>query len=195
MSNDASSVPATAASPAVTSLLPPDRRLEASRLALRAAMTPPPPVVKPAGSSLVDKLRVVPPVNSLLSHPAVATARDTLRQWWTAHPWRPLLAVGVEAGKQAIVPLARRHPARLIGAAMVGGALLSRWRPWKWLIVSAAPAVAASLLPTLLSRAATRIPLSALLKIVGASSSARARAPNASSSPVVVPTARVPDKP
>lgn len=151
-------------------LLPPETRLESSRLALRAAMTPPPTTAKPASGALVDKLRAVPPLDALLSHPAVSTARDTLRQWWLAHPWRPLLTVGIEAGKQAVMPLARRHPMRLLGAAMLGGAVLSRWRPWKWIIASAAPALAASLLPTLISRAATRIPLSALLKIVGSSS-------------------------
>jgi len=183
MSTDASST-----HPAVdkaASLLPPETRLESSRLALRAAMTPPPPEAKPVGGSLIDKLRVVPPVNALLSHPVVSTARDTLRQWWLAHPWRPLLTVGVEAGKQAVVPLARRHPVRLLGAAMLGGALLSRWRPWKWIIASAAPALAASLLPTLISRAATRIPLSALLRIVGSSpSAARARDTGAPVQPV-----------
>lgn len=157
-----------------TALLPPETRLAASRLALRAAMVPPPPqpgTAKPA--ALLDKLRVAPPIDALLSNPTVASVRETVEQWWRTHPWRPVVTVGFEAGKQAIVPLARRHPVRLLGAAALAGAVLTRWRPWKWIIASAAPALLASMLPTLLSRAATRIPLAALLRIAGITPRAR----------------------
>jgi pimeloyl-ACP methyl ester carboxylesterase len=145
----------------------PEARLQASRAAMRTAMLPESAVVDVKGRPSTGKPGLAPRIGMLLSHPVVSTLRATVQQWWAAHPWRPVMTIGVEAGRQMMVPLAREHPARLLGAAMLGGAILSRWRPWKWLIASAAPALLASMLPTLISRLATRIPVSTLLRLVG----------------------------
>lgn len=188
MSTEAQSV----TPPVVPQALPPEARLAASRLALRTAMLPE-PVVAPLGTSrpLIDKLGPLgAPVASVLSHPVVATVRDTIEQWWRNHPWRPVLTVAGEAAKQTMVPMARQHPARVLGVAVIAGAVLSRWRAWKWLLASTVPALLASMLPTMISKAAARLPLSTLLKLVGATVG-RSRAAAAPSKPravVVVPS-------
>ena len=152
-----------------STLLPPQQRLEASRSSLRTAMQPQPPVSAPGSSrSLIGRIKLASSsVDGVLTHPVVETLRDTARHWWMTHPWRPALIVGLEAVNQLAVPVARRHPLRLLGVAMLGGAVLSRLKPWKWLLKSAGPALAASMLPALISRLATRIPVSTLIKAFG----------------------------
>lgn len=46
--------------------------------------------------------------------------------------WPLALVAGLanEAGRQALQPMAQRHPYALVGAAMAGGALLVCARPW-----------------------------------------------------------------
>jgi len=155
----------------LASAVPPEARLEASRLAMRVAMTPEPPKPKSADGSMLDKLLHAPKVQTLLSNSVVSTLTDTVKQWWLAHPWRPLLTAGAEAASQMMVPVAQRHPVRVLAVAMLGGAVLSRWRPWKWLLATAGPALLASMLPSLISRVATRVPLKTLLRLVGVASS------------------------
>ena len=148
--------------------LPPQQRLEASRTSLRVAMQP--GITESASDrpSLIGRLGLLSSsAGNLLSHPVVETLRDTARQWWLTHPWRPVIVIGFEAANQLAVPVARKHPLRLLGAAMLGGAILSRLKPWKWLLMSAAPTLAASMLPTLISRLARRIPVSTLIKAFG----------------------------
>ena len=149
-------------------LLPPQQRLEASRASLRVAMTPDPslPAAKKAG--LLGKLGLGASLDGALSHPLVATLRDTATQWWANHPWRPVIVVGLEAANQLAIPVARKHPLRLLGVAMLGGAILSRLKPWKWILLSAGPTLALSMLPTLISRLAARyLPVSTLIKAFG----------------------------
>ena len=152
-----------------STLLPPQQRLEASRLSLRGAMQPQSPAGLPSPSrGLIGRIKLASSsVDGVLTHPVIQTLRDTARHWWMTHPWRPALIVGLEAVNQLAVPVARRHPLRLLGVAMLGGAVLSRLKPWKWLLKSAAPALAASMLPALISRLATRIPVSTLIKAFG----------------------------
>ena len=152
-----------------STLLPPQQRLEASRTSLRVAMQPhPPATASEAPRGLIGRLKLASSsVDGVLGHPVVETLRDTARHWWMTHPWRPAIIVGLEAVNQLAVPVARKHPLRLLGIAMLGGAILSRLKPWKWLLKSAGPALAASMLPALISRLATRIPVSTLIKAFG----------------------------
>ena len=56
----------------------------------------------------------------------------------------------------------------VLAVAMLGGAILSRLKPWKWILVSAGPTLALSMLPTLMSRLAARhLPVSTLIKAFG----------------------------
>ena len=138
-------------------------------------------------SGLRGRLSALPPaVEGLMAHPVVSLLKDTVRTWWASHPWRPFVAVGGVAAKEMMVPLARQHPGRLLGGAMLAGALLSRWRPWKWLLVGVGPAVVASMLPTLISNLATRLPMAALLKAVGMGSAT----PDRTVEPVAVAVVR-----
>ena len=168
MSSTPSSGP-TGTGLATSSPSTPDARLTASRLAMRSAMLPAASTAsakKPSG--LRGRLGALPPaVEGLMSHPVVSLLKDTVRTWWASHPWRPFVAVGGIAAKEMMVPLARKHPGRLLGGAMLAGAVLSRWRPWKWLVFGVGPAVVASMLPTLISNIATRLPMAALLKAAG----------------------------
>ena len=158
---DALSKPAT--------LLPPQQRLEASRTSLRVAMQPQPRgPVSTARPGLLDRVKLASSsIDGALGHPVVEILRDTVRHWWRTHPWRPAIIVGAEAVNQLAVPVARKHPLRLLGAAMLAGAIVSRLRPWKWLLLSVAPALAASMVPTLISRLAKRIPVKTLIKAFG----------------------------
>ena len=167
MSNDPTSLPRPASVGTAAVQAAPETRLAASRLAMRVAMLPDRPGSPPRSKALIDRLGLATPVQTLVANPVVATLRDTVEQWWRTHPWRPFVLVGVEAAGQAMVPIARKHPMRVVGVAMLGGAVLSRWTPWKWILASTVPTVAVSMLPTLLSRVATRLPLSLLLKLVG----------------------------
>lgn len=155
--------------------LAPKARLDASRAALRLAMLPEVPAAvntsqRPGGESLLSS-----PINALRRNPLVSTVLDTARQWWATRSWRPIVSVGIEAASQMVVPMARRYPGRVVAIVMVGGALLSRWRTWKWIVVTTVPALAASLVPTLISRLASRLPLSTLLNLAGLSSTTAPR--------------------
>lgn len=155
---------------AAADAMAPETRLKASRQALRAAMLPPPPDASgsapapaPQGTSLPAR------VGTLLSHPVLAAVRDGVRRWWHKRAWRPAVIIGAEVARKSMVPLARRHPARLLGGAMLAGAVLSRIGPWKWIARRTAPALLASILPSLAMRLAPRIPLSTLLQAAGLS--------------------------
>ena len=150
-------------------LLPPQQRLEASRTSLRIAMQPQPrQAVSTARPSLLGRLKLASSsIDGALAHPVVDLLRDTACQWWRTHPWRPAIIVGAEAVNQLAVPVARKHPLRLLGAAMLAGAIVSRLKPWKWLLLSAGPALAASMVPALISRLARRIPVATLIKAFG----------------------------
>lgn len=156
-----------------------EARLQASRAALRTAMLPRSPDAAADAGRPPSKTGLPARVGALLSHPVVETLRDTVRQWWYNHPWRPAITVGVEAGSRMMVPLARRHPGRLLAGAMVAGAVLSRVKPWKWIVASVAPSLLASMLPSLLSRIASRVPPSTLLRLVGGSSEPARAVPTA----------------
>ena len=63
----------------------------------------------------------------------------------------PILIAGnmaADAVQTTVQPIAQRHPFSLVLGAAVAGALLSWFKPWRWLF---APAVVASLLPQILS--------------------------------------------
>ncbi|MEO8856528.1 MAG: hypothetical protein ABI343_06000 [Burkholderiaceae bacterium] len=68
-----------------------------------------------------------------------------------------------EAVESAVAPVARRNPLALVLGAAVGGALLVAGKPWRWLF---APAVMATLVPQLVSRAVRHAPGIPWLKLL-----------------------------
>lgn len=161
------------------SLLPPDQRLEASRAALRLAMQTKRGAATATGAPPTGRLGSIgAALGGVTGHPVIATLRDTVRQWWLTHPWRPALIIGAEAANQLAVPIARRHPLRLLAVALAAGAVLSRLKPWKWIVVGLGPTLFVSMLPTLISRIVARyLPVATLLKAYGAAKQAGGEAP------------------
>ena len=53
------------------------------------------------------------------------------RLWWRRHPARPVLNIASDAGALALKPLVRRHPLASVSIAMVAGAAMVVWKPWR----------------------------------------------------------------
>jgi len=82
--------------------------------------------------------------DALSDLPAAAIAVRWLRRWWAGHPWRTTFEFARDAGEELARPLAKKHPWWLLVGALVGGMLLTRAKPWRWL---SGGALLAGLLP------------------------------------------------
>lgn len=85
----------------------------------------------------------------------------------------PMLIAGhiaKDAVESAVAPVAQRNPLALVLGAAVGGALLVAGKPWRWLF---APAVMATLVPQLVSRAVRHAPGIPWMKLVSSFVGAR----------------------
>ena len=67
-----------------------------------------------------------------------------------------------DALKSAVSPFAQRNPLGLVLGAAICGAVVAWTRPWRWLT----PALLATLLPQLVSRAVAETPASAWTKVL-----------------------------
>lgn len=65
--------------------------------------------------------------------PPAASAANALAQWWTAHPLHEATAGVAIIANAALLPLAQRHPVRLVAGGLLVGGLLAWSRPWQWL--------------------------------------------------------------
>lgn len=108
-------------------LLTPTQRLQQSRERMRLSLTPPPQEEADHGPSLGQTLR---------QHPLLASAVEALQLWWEGHPWRPATFVAGGLVREALVPLARRHPIGLVLAAMMLGGSLAWFRPVRGMVKS-----------------------------------------------------------
>lgn len=153
---DAGGVPAADAMPALSAV----QRLEQTRERLRAVLTPATKAQaggeRTRGASWEQRLRSVPGVSLLV---------DVVQAWWQQHPLRAGSLVAREVSRAALRPIARRHPFALVGAALVVGAALAWARPWRWAVKSA---LFAGLLPQLVSRVVTSLPIEEWLNVLGA---------------------------
>lgn len=126
--------------------LTPKERLAASRESIRQALMQ---AKSPAGRGAADDAPQEPGWLGTLSDalsdlPAAAIAVRWLRRWWAGHPWRTTFEFARDASEELAAPLARRHPWWLLIGAFVGGMLLTRAKPWRWL---SGGALLAGLLP------------------------------------------------
>ena len=127
--------------------LSPKERLAVSRESIRHALvkasTPP----DPAAARAPQEPGWLGTLSDALSDlPAAAIAVRWLRRWWAGHPWRTTFEFARDAGQELAGPLAKRHPWWLLAGAFVGGMLLTRAKPWRWL---SGGALLAGLLPRL----------------------------------------------
>jgi len=107
--------------------LTPAQRLQQSRERIRQCLAPPPEDEAAHGPSLGQSLR---------QHPLLASAVEALQLWWESHPWRPATFVAGGLVREALVPLARKHPIGLVVAAMMLGGSLAWFRPVRGLVKS-----------------------------------------------------------
>jgi hypothetical protein len=71
------------------------------------------------------------PAWSAAALPWFGTLTRAVRLWWRRHPARPVLDVASSVGAQALRPIVRTHPAASLSLAMVAGAAMVIWRPWR----------------------------------------------------------------
>lgn len=152
-------------------------RIEASRTRLRLAMMPPPAPAPgstpPRSESLLRRLGALPLLNAVI---------ESVTAWWSHHPMRPVAHIANEASNAVVKPIAQRNPWSLMLVAGVAGAGLAWTRPWRWIFRSA---LFAGLVPQLVARVASSLPIESWMSMVGASMSQRrpARAAQAEAPP------------
>lgn len=141
-------------------------RLAHSREQIRESMSliaRPSPRVSVTGQPLGSGSMLDPLVDRVLELPGVNLVIATLQSWWKHHPWRAVGLVGLvaaDAGREAVAPIAKRHPVYLMLGAALFGALLLRWGPWRWV---AKRTLVAGFVPLLATRIAANVPLESWL--------------------------------
>lgn len=58
--------------------------------------------------------------------------------WWTRFPLGSTLAAALSTAVGTWVPIAKRHPVRLVLCAAAAGAAIAWIRPWRWVTAAAA---------------------------------------------------------
>lgn len=112
------------------------------------------------------RLAGAPPgwLDRLRSHAIIGTLADAVASWWASHPMRPAAHVAASVAREAVTPLAERHPLALVGGAFVVGTLLARIRPWRWI---SHRALFAGLATQIATRFVAQLPVDTLLDAVG----------------------------
>ncbi|RZL00590.1 MAG: hypothetical protein EOP36_15085 [Rubrivivax sp.] len=75
-------------------------------------------------------------MKELREHPMLSSAVNAVQGWWQSHPWRPATHLAGGLFREALQPIAVKHPLALVlVAAAVGGSLV--WfRPGRGLVKS-----------------------------------------------------------
>lgn len=169
--------------------------LQASRAALRQAMTP-----APAPAPAATRHRSAAGLarlwwRRLQRWPAGRLVGEVAQQWWQRHPWRPLGDTLLAGAQAQLWPLVRRHPWATVGVAATAGALAVASRPWRWSWlgqrVRRAPAAASGWLMAQLSAAPVQAALAGLLTLVAQQTLSAAR-PGQTDTPAGGDTAAAP---
>lgn len=141
--------------------------LQASRAALRQALTPAPEPAATRHRSAAGVARLW--WRRLQRWPAGRLVGDVAQRWWQGHPWRPLGDTLLAGARAQLWPLVRRHPWATVGVAATAGALAVASRPWRWSWLGQrlrrAPAAASGWLLAQLSTAPVQATLAALLTL------------------------------
>lgn len=105
-------------------------------------------------SSGIDRLRAMPVVGVVI---------DAVSAWWANHPLRPTASLAEGVVRDAVAPLARKHPVTVLAAAFVVGGAIVWLKPWRFLGKSA---LFAGLMTQIVSRAITHMPWESMLGAV-----------------------------
>jgi hypothetical protein len=76
--------------------------------------------------------------------PGTDVVVQALKTWWLQQPLRSASITAWDSAKAALQPIAQRHPAALIAAAIAVGGVLAVTRPWRWVFQ---PTLLAAVLP------------------------------------------------
>lgn len=138
----------------------PLERLTITRERLRQALAA--PVAAREAETLPPGWRTVW-LDNLHRIPAAQAALDALQSWWAHHPWRvPALMAG-DASQAMLRPVAKRHPMALVLGAVVFGAMLVWSGPGRRLL---RPALLLGLLPRLIGRTLSRMPMTSWMAVL-----------------------------
>lgn len=168
---DTVAAPALAAAPASGPSSPRVQQalasLQASRLALRGELLPPPaPPGRQGRSGAMARLWW----RRLRAWPAARVAGQALQQWWQRHPLQPLGDTLIGQARGQLWPLVRRHPWATVGLAATLGAATVAARPWRWAWVDRqvrrAPGAASGWLVRQLSSAPVQATIASLLALL-----------------------------
>ena len=103
-------------------------------------------------------------LGSLRNNPVVALVTDAISSWWANHPLHPAAGLAEGIVRDAVAPLARRHPRTMVAGAFVVGALIVWARPWRWLFK---PALFAGILSQMASHVIAQVPFESILGTLG----------------------------
>lgn len=118
--------------------LPAELRLQQSRERIRLWLMPPDDEALEDGEfpghALPEQWQAW--MRELREHPMLSSTFNALQGWWESHPWRPATHLAGGLVREAIQPLASKHPwALVLVAAAIGGSLV--WfRPGRGLVKS-----------------------------------------------------------
>ena len=118
-------------------LLPAEVRLQQSRERIRLWLTQ--DEVDDEADDRASSAHALPAqlrawMKDLRAHPLLSSTADAVQAWWEVHPWRPATHLAGSLAREAIQPLAQRHPLGLVLVAAAMGGSLVWFRPGRGLI-------------------------------------------------------------
>jgi len=111
-------------------------------------------------------------MDRLRGAPVIGVVIEAVTAWWANHPLRPAADVAESVVRDAIAPLARRHPVSIVLAAVLVGAAVVRFRPWRWIVK---PALFAGLTSQLITRFVAQVPFDSIVNALYSFSEPRPR--------------------
>jgi hypothetical protein len=116
-------------------------------------------------------------LGSLRNNRVVALVLDAISSWWVNHPMHPVADLAEGIARDAVAPLARRHPRAMVAGAFVIGALLVWAKPWRRLIK---PALFTGILAQVASHVIAQVPIDSILSTITAFAAPREPPPGPS---------------
>ena len=115
-------------------------------------------------------------MDRLRSAPVLGVVIDAVAAWWDQHPLQPVASLAQGIVREALAPMARRHPVTIVLGAFVAGMALVRFKPWRWIIK---PALFAGLTTQVLTRVVSSVPIEAVLEAMSSFAQRSERADDA----------------